>query len=166
MHRLRQATSDDILVIRAIAHAAWPVAYSAILSSEQLAYMLELMYSEAALLEQVSVKGHRFLLAEREGTAIGFAGFEHGYRSTKRTRLHKLYVLPEVKGTGAGAELLRAVESTARSAGDERIELNVNRFNPSKDWYLRRGFVIERDEVLDIGQGHVMDDHVMVKDLA
>lgn len=163
---VRHASVTEIPVIRSIANAAWPVAYSAILSSEQLAYMLELMYSEAALREQIEVKGHRFILCDRDAAAIGFASFEHGYRQTKRTRLHKLYVLPEAKGTGAGAMLLRAVESAAHSAGDDRVELNVNRFNPSKDWYLRRGFVIERDEVLDIGHGYVMDDHVMVKVLA
>ena len=74
-------------------------------------------------------------------------------------------MLPGTKGTGVGAQLLSAVERAARDAGDGQVELNVNRFNPSKDWYLRRGFVIERDEVLGIGQGYVMDDHVMVKEL-
>lgn len=163
---IREGALNDITLIRAIARAAWPAAYSAILSPEQLRFMLDLMYSEAALREQIEVKGHRFILCDRDAAAIGFASFEHGYRQTKRTRLHKLYVLPEAKGTGAGAMLLRAVESAAHSAGDDRVELNVNRFNPSKDWYLRRGFVIERDEVLDIGHGYVMDDHVMVKVLA
>ncbi|MFZ1693313.1 MAG: GNAT family N-acetyltransferase [Flavobacteriales bacterium] len=163
---LRHANLADIHVLRRIANAAWPVAYSAILSQEQLAYMLELMYSEAALHEQITVKGHRFIIAEDNGVPIGFAGFEHGYKGLPRTRLHKLYVLPETKGTGVGALLLSAVESAARDAGDHHVELNVNRFNPSKDWYLRKGFVIERDKVIDIGHGYVMDDHVMVKSLS
>ena len=79
--------------------------------------------------------------------------------------LHKLYVLPGAQGTGAGKALLQAVEAAARTAGDERIELNVNRFNPSLQFYLRRGFGVLRDEVLDIGEGYVMDDHVLVKAL-
>jgi len=161
----REAHASDIPAIRAIAHAAWPVAYRTILSPEQLAYMLELMYSEAALREQTTVKGHRFIIAEESGVAIGFAGFEHGSKGQRSTRLHKLYVMPETKGTGVGARLLNEVEQAARAAGDGQVELNVNRFNPAKDWYLRRGFVIARDEVIDIGRGYVMDDHVMVKDL-
>lgn len=161
----RHASIADIRIIRAIAHTAWPVAYGSILSPAQLAYMLELMYSEAALREQMTVKGHRFIIAEDKGQPVGFAGFEHGYMGQHRTRLHKLYVLPGTKGTGVGAQLLSAVERAARDARDGQVELNVNRFNPSKDWYLRRGFVIERDEVLGIGQGYVMDDHVMVKEL-
>ncbi len=160
---LRPATVADIPAIRRIALAAWPVAYGAILSPDQLSYMLELMYIEDALREQIEAKGHRYLLAEREGAAIGFAGYEHDLRGMRSTRLHKLYLLPSAKGIGAGAALLSAVEAEARLAGDARIELNVNRFNPSKEWYLRRGFRIERDEVIDIGKGYVMDDHVMVK---
>lgn len=162
---LRAATVADIPVIRAIAHAAWPVAYASILSKAQLTYMLELMYSEAALREQMETKGHLFLIADQAGRALGFAGFEHGFKGRPSTRLHKLYILPQTKGTGLGALLLAAVEAAACAAGDEAVELNVNRFNPTKDWYLRKGFVIERDEVIDIGQGFVMDDHVMVKPL-
>lgn len=162
----REAQLTDVAVIRAIALAAWPVAYSAILSPGQLAYMLELMYSETALKEQMGSKGHRFLLLDNEaGRSIGFAGFEHRYANRTSMRLHKLYLLPDAKGAGNGTALLSSVEQIARAVGDARIELNVNRFNPSKDWYKGRGFRIERDEVIDIGHGYVMDDHVMVKDL-
>jgi ribosomal protein S18 acetylase RimI-like enzyme len=159
---IREAHTADIPAIRAIAHAAWPVAYAGILPPAQLAYMLDLMYSEAALREQMTERGHRFLLADRDGHPAGFAGFEHRYKDVPGTRLHKLYVLPEVKGTGMGRALLRAVELTARKAEDEWIELNVNRFNPAKAWYERQGFRVLRDEVIDIGNGYVMDDHVMV----
>ncbi|MEZ4755779.1 MAG: GNAT family N-acetyltransferase [Flavobacteriales bacterium] len=161
---LRPATTADIPNIRSIAHAAWPVAYASILSPAQLAYMLERMYSEAALHEQLTTLGHRFLLAERDWEAIGFAGYAHRH-TPGRTRLHKLYVLPQVKGGGVGHALLEAVLSAAQAAGDHAVELNVNKYNPAKDFYLRHGFTVERDEVIDIGQGYVMDDHVMVKGL-
>ena len=163
-YTIRPACPDDIRTIQDIAHATWPVAYAAIITPAQIAYMLDLMYSEAALLDQLQVKGHRFLLAEQDGKPIGFAGFEHHYR-TGRSRLHKLYVLPDVKGTGVGHALLEAVLMEAMKAGDSAVELNVNKHNPAKDFYTRHGFTIERDEVIDIGHGFVMDDHVMVRNL-
>ena len=163
---LRSCDPRDAPAIRSIALATWPVAYAEILSKEQLAYMLELMYSEAALIEQMTLKGHRFILAHHDDRAVGFAGFEHHYRGERSTRLHKLYVLPEVHGNGAGRTLHCAVEEAARSAGDMQLELNVNRFNPSRNWYERIGYRIARDEVIDIGNGYVMDDHVMVKPLS
>ena len=162
---IREGTTADIPAIRSIAHATWPVAYAEIITPAQIAYMLERMYSEAALLDQLHVKGHRFLLVEQDGKPIGFAGFEHHY-TAGRSRLHKLYVLPAVKGTGVGNALLEAVLMAAMKAGDTAVELNVNKHNPAKDFYARHGFMIERDEVIDIGHGFVMDDHVMVRHLA
>lgn len=162
---IREATTADIPAIRSIAHATWPAAYGGIITPAQIAYMLDLMYSEDALVEQLTMKGHRFLLAEQDGTPIGFAGFEHHFKPG-RSRLHKLYVLPAVKGTGVGHALLEAVLMAALKAGDAAVELNVNKHNPAKDFYARHGFTIERDEVIDIGHGFVMDDHVMVRHVA
>ncbi len=155
------ASDKDIAVIRTIAHVTWPVAYGNILSPAQLAYMLELMYSETALNEQMTTKEHHFLLAEKENTTIGFAGFEHNYQATRNSRLHKLYVLPVAQGAGAGKALLDAVVEAARAARDVALELNVNRFNRSKEFYMHQGFNVVREEVLDIGSGYVMDDYVM-----
>lgn len=162
---VRPADLADIPHIRAIAHATWPATYGNILSAEQLVYMLELMYSEEALLQQINDKGHRFLIASEAGSACGFAAFETHYKGSLSTRLHKLYVLPGTQGKGIGHSLLVAVERSAADSGDERIELNVNRYNDTVRWYVRQGFSILVDEVIDIGGGYVMDDHVMVKDL-
>ncbi|MBX2978889.1 MAG: GNAT family N-acetyltransferase [Flavobacteriales bacterium] len=160
--RLREASPADIPSIRSIAQAAWPVAYVGIITPAQIAYMLDLMYSEASLREQMTSKGHRFLLAERDGKPIGFAGFEHHYEPG-RSRLHKLYVLADVKGSGVGHSLLEAVLKEVERKGDTAIELNVNKHNPSTGFYTRQGFTIEREEVIDIGNGFVMDDFVMVR---
>ena len=162
--RIQEASVLDILTIRSIAHTAWPVAYAGIIRPEQIAYMLKSMYNTATLEDLIGPKGHRFLLAVEGDMTVGFAGLEH-HHLPARSRLHKLYVLPAVKGTGIGHTLLEAVLVEARAAGDTMIELNVNKNNPAKVFYSRHGFVVERDEVLDIGEGYVMDDHVMVKAL-
>jgi diamine N-acetyltransferase len=163
---LREASVIDVPVIRDIAYKTWPVAYGPILSPAQLHYMLELMYSEEALHDQLVVRGHRFTLAMLESVAQGFAGFETAYNGLRVTRLHKLYVLPSAQGTGAGKHLIAHVIERAKEHGDAAVELNVNRFNPARGFYERHGFRIIRDEVIDIGHGFVMDDHVMRLDLA
>lgn len=162
--RIRPATIADIPTIHALAHATWPVSYKEILSRAQLVYMLDLMYSATSLADQFA-NGHLFLLALHEDKAIGFAGFEHGYRGERSTRLHKLYVLPDAQGRGVGSALLRSMQQAALATGDVKVELNVNRFNQARTWYEHRGFAVVRDEVIDIGGGFVMDDHVMTKPL-
>jgi diamine N-acetyltransferase len=161
---IREATVADLPAIRAIAHATWPVVYQDIISSGQIKYMLDLMYGIGTLKAQFD-KGHQFFLALDNSTANGFSGCEVHFNGTSATRLHKLYVLPSAHGRGVGGALLAEVEMLARKAYDAAIELNVNRFNPALDFYRRKGFIVQRDEILDIGQGYVMDDHVMVKQL-
>lgn len=161
---IRQAAVADLPAIRLVAEETWPVAYVEVIGTAQIAYMLDRMYGMDALREQLA-KGHIFHLAEESGRPIGFAGFEHHF-TDGRTRLHKLYVLPSAKGAGLGRQLLNSVVQAALHSGDRAIELNVNKRNPALRFYLHVGFTIERDEVLDIGNGFVMDDHVMVLRLA
>lgn len=161
---IRIASLDSIPTIRGIAMATWPVAYADILSAVQLAYMLDLMYSEAALSAQFE-QGHEFLLACLDERAIGFTSYGTGYQERSVARIHKLYVLPEHQRSGVGAALLNAIITSAQAAGDHTLDLNVNRFNNAKDFYARHGFRIVRDEVIDIGNGFVMDDHVMERSL-
>lgn len=166
MISIRCATAHDIPLIRAIAHATWPVSYRGMISPEQIAYMLEWMYSEDSLRGQMGAKGHRFILAEQSGAAVGFAGFEHHHEHSSRTRLHKLYVLPGTQGGGAGKALLQAVIEEAMGVGDTELDLTVNKRNRSLGFYKAQGFAIEHDIVMDIGGGYVMDDHIMVKALS
>lgn len=153
-------TVADITIIREIALETWPVAYASILSPAQLRYMLDLMYSEAALREQMA-EGHRFVLFQHACRATGFASYEHRYDGRRCTRLHKLYVRPSEQGSGTGRALLEHVIAEATIADDTALELNVNRFNKARSFYETHGFHVMRDEVIDIGHGYVMDDHVM-----
>ncbi|HRH70468.1 MAG TPA: GNAT family N-acetyltransferase [Flavobacteriales bacterium] len=157
---IRIASIESVPIIRGIALATWPVAYGDILSASQLTYMLDLMYSEAALSVQFG-QGHVFLLGFEEDKAIGFASYETHHQGGPASRIHKLYVLPWHQRTGIGAALLNAITGSARTAGDRALCLNVNRHNRAKGFYLKKGFRIVRDEVIDIGHGYVMDDHVM-----
>ncbi|MBK8339993.1 MAG: GNAT family N-acetyltransferase [Flavobacteriales bacterium] len=160
--QIRSCTTDDIPAIQTIAQATWPVAYYPhILGTEQLAYMLDLLYSTGALHTAMTEKDQRFLLLETTAGPTGFASYTPNYRSAHITHLNKLYVLPSAQGTGAGIALLDRVIAEARDLGTRSIELNVNKRNPAVAFYQHRGFRIKRDEVIDIGQGYVMDDHVM-----
>lgn len=157
---VRRATLADVEAIRTIAIATWPNAYAAILCTEQIAYMLERMYAADVLSDEISGR-HVYLMAEQQGKVLGFAGIEHSHRGTARTKLHKLYVLPDAQGMGVGAALQEQLKASARVHGDQRIELNVNRHNPALATYQKWGFRVAQDVVIDIGNGFVMDDHVM-----
>ena len=74
---IREAVAEDISIIRSIAEATWPSAYSHIISKEQLDFMLDWMYSDASLQEQMNT-GDQFFLSEYDQQIIGFASVKKG----------------------------------------------------------------------------------------
>ena len=161
MVQLRQIAKEELFKVQGIAHQTWPSTFGAILSVEQIDYMLHWMY-DLQLLESQVEKGHTFLIAEAQETAIGFAGFELFYKEGTKAKLHKLYLLPSSHGKGTGKALLQEVASRARAAGQQILTLNVNKDNQKAiDFYTSQGFVEIYKEVIDIGNGYVMDDAVM-----
>ncbi len=163
---IRPAGTEDIPVIRRIAQETWPHAYHpAILSAEQLEYMLRLLYSEQALNEAMTKKNQHFFVLDLDGTPVGFASCTPHHARSTVTHLNKLYVLPSTQGTGAGGKLLNHVIGHAAAQGDQVIELNVNKRNKAFAFYEHHGFTIVREEVIDIGRSYVMDDYVMARPL-
>jgi ribosomal protein S18 acetylase RimI-like enzyme len=161
MIHLRLLAKEELLLIQKIAQHTWPSTFAGILSSEQIDYMLNWMY-DLQLLESQMDKGHSFLVAEEDGAAIGFAGYELNHLAGSMSKLHKLYLLPSSQGKGVGKALLLEVAKRAREAGQKSLVLNVNKQNKKAiDFYRVLGFVTIRQEVNDIGSGYVMDDDVM-----
>ncbi len=159
------ATINDFQLIRDMVIEIWPNAYGKIISQDQIDYMIDLFYSDSALLENTLQKGHQFILAKENDKYLGFASFEHNFINQMQTRLHKLYVLPESQGKGIGKVLIEAVEYYAKENQATTISLNVNKYNKALHFYLRNNYQIISEEVIDIGYGYVMDDYKMEKNL-
>lgn len=162
MIHIRNADIRDIPLIRQIAYAVWPQTYADILTPEQTDYMLKMMYSEAALENQILQQHHQFIIAYTEKTSVGFASWSL-LNERKIYRLHKIYVLQDQQGLGVGKKLIEQVAKAIPTDGVGTLELNVNRNNKALDFYLRQGFNIIREEDIDIGHGFFMNDYVMQK---
>jgi ribosomal protein S18 acetylase RimI-like enzyme len=70
-------------------------------------------------------------------------------------------LLPETQGKGFGKFMINEVIKIAKSNNQKGIYLNVNKYNTAKFFYEKLGFVISKEEVIDIGNDYVMDDYVM-----
>lgn len=165
MITISNATSKDFKIIKEIAYATWPDVYGKILSKEQLNFMLSASYSEETLSDNMINKKHHFILVYDEAICIGFASYEHNYLGKKETRLHKIYLLPEAQGKGAGRALIDVVATYALENDSKIISLNVNRFNNACTFYQKMGFTIVGEEDIEIGQGYLMEDYKMEKQL-
>jgi len=164
MISFKKAGIEDIALIRELSLKIWPQTYSAILTPVQMDYMLEMMYSPSSLNEQMVQKQHIFIIAYHNEEAAGFASYSHTDASAgSHYRLHKIYVLPSMQGTGLGKKMIEHIISIIIPLGAVSLELNVNRHNKAKGFYEKQGFSIVREEDIDIGNGYFMNDYIMKK---
>ena len=158
--KLVKANSEHIPVIIDLTKKIWPVAYGEILSKAQLDYMIDKFYNETAL-RKLMKKDHVFYLAQDDkDNYVGFVSYEINSEPNK-TKIHKIYVLPETQGTGLGRQFFELVKEKAIENHQCAIFLNVNKYNNAVHFYTKLGFTKVKDEVIDIGNGYVMDDYVM-----
>ena len=151
---------EQLPIVIDLTKKIWPVAYGEILSKAQLDYMINKFYNETALRELIQ-KGHVFYLAQDDNdNYVGFVSYEINSEPNK-TKIHKIYVLPETQGTGLGRQFFELVKEKAIENQQNAIFLNVNKYNNAIHFYTKLGFTKVKDEVIDIGNGYVMDDYVM-----
>ncbi|WP_298306949.1 GNAT family N-acetyltransferase [Flavobacterium sp.] len=154
------ATKEQLVIVKNLAYKIWPNAYETILSKAQLDYMLKMIYSIDSLEKQFD-DGHIFLLIEDNQNFIGFASYELNCNNSNKTKLQKLYVLPEIQGKGIGKQVIDYIKEKVVLSNNLALFLNVNKFNKAKDFYQKYGFKIIKEEVIDIGNNYIMDDYVM-----
>lgn len=164
MIHIRKAGPADYDIINALAAIIWPHTYSTILSKEQLDFMFEMMYSREAYNSQITEKGHYFLLAEKNDKYLGFASYEPDHKPGI-TKIHKLYILPDLQRSGVGQALLKAITNYALQNGNKKITLNVNRYNTALHFYEAKGFANIAQEDINIGNGYLMEDYIMEKSI-
>ena len=122
--------------------------------------MLQLFYSEEVLAKQMDSGGYYFILICHNNDPIGFASWS--LTANNAYKLHKLYVLPRVQGSGAGSNMIKYIINHIKTLNGNLLTLNVNRQNQTAiRFYYKQGFTLAYNEDIDIGQGFFMNDHVM-----
>lgn len=165
MIKITEAFVEDIAKIQEITHITWPNTYGEILTAAQLEYMLDLIYSDETLSKQIQNKEQLFYLISDSESVIGFIGIEHNYKNEAITKIHKIYLLPETQGKGYGKIVFNSIEELALENNSKELLLNVNRFNAALNFYKKLGFEIKETVDIEIGNGYLMEDYVMVKNL-
>lgn len=165
MIQITEAALKDIAKIQEIAHVTWPITYGEILTKEQLEYMLDLIYSDETLSKQIQNKEQLFYLISDADSVIGFIGIEHNYKNEAITKIHKIYLLPETQGKGFGKMVFDEIGKMALENNSVTLLLNVNRFNTALNFYKKLGFEIKETVDIEIGNGYLMEDYVMGKQI-
>lgn len=161
---IRTLQLDEADALVELAGRVWRAHYPGIISPGQVEYMLAQRY-KPGLVKQLLARGDQWLVAMADGEMVGIA---HGHALQEGDyKLDKLYVHPDWQRHGIGRRLAEEMERLAQQRGCNRLLLRVNRQNQRAiDAYLKYGFRVETIVMEDIGGGYVMDDYVMIKDVA
>lgn len=162
--RIEKGGIDEIWIIQSLAERIWPTTYKHIITEQQIAYMMDMMYSTASLNKQMEEENHCFLLAKDGDEYVGFVSYELNSKDCQ-TKIHKIYVLPRMQGKHVGTLLVAEVGHIALANSNDRLTLNVNRNNKAVGFYESIGFEKTATEDIDIGNGFLMQDYVMTKKL-
>jgi len=156
---VRHLSKEELWQVRELALQIFPVTYQEIVEPEQIDYMMDLFYTPENLRKQYE-SGQTFLIIYTEGKPSGYASYTP-LNENGEYKLNKIYVDTRQQGKGLGKNLINEVISLVGNAGGKSLQLNVNRFNKAVGFYKSMGFVIKKEELLDIGKGYFMDDYVM-----
>ena len=165
MFTIRKATLEDIALIHQMAWVVFPHTYKTILTSEQIEYMMEWMYSEKNLRKQMIEDGHIYYLAMKGDEPAGYLSIqpegEHVFH------LQKIYVLPSYQGCKLGKLLFEQAIKAIKEIHPApcQMRLNVNRENKAVTFYQKMGMTKVDEGDFPIGNGFYMNDYIMGLDI-
>ena len=159
MLSVQKATSVDIPLIRELTFEIWPKTYSAVISKDQIDYMLEQMYNPATLQKQMEEDGCTFIIVYDDKEPVAFASYNE--TEPQLWKLNKIYILSSQQGKGTGKFIINYIVDEIKAKQAKALQLQVNRQNKAKYFYERLGFKIIKTADFDIGNGYFMNDYVM-----
>lgn len=150
-----------VQTVARLAHEIWTDHYVPIVGQAQVDYMLERFQSVEAITQQMALEGYEYYLLSDTGYLALVPD-----ASTKKLFLSKIYLRRQARGHGYGKQMLHFAETRARKLGLTEIWLTVNKHNlESIAFYEHAGMHRAEDLHTDIGEGFVMDDWRMAKNI-
>lgn len=154
---------EDMPRLAELASCVWHEYFPCILTEEQIDYMVEKFQSLPAMTDQVENQGYEYYFLCDGGEPVGYMGIQP---QEDKLFLSKLYLTKENRGKGYSSQAFSFLEEYSLKNGKKAIWLTVNKYNDHTiDVYRHRGFQTVRSQVSDIGNGYVMDDYVMEKEI-
>lgn len=154
-----EVKNADIKELAALASDIWHEYWPALLSSQQIDYMVDKFQSENAIIRQYQNENYTYYFITESGLNIGYFGISE---QQDYLFLSKLYLSKEYRAKGIGTKTFNKVKELAASKNYKEIRLTVNKYNQNSiKAYLKWGFEVIDSVVTDIGSGFVMDDYIM-----
>lgn len=161
MLTIKKAAIQESETIANLAKSIWTQHFTPIIGKNQVDYMLKLFQSKTAIANQIN-QGVEYFLVKKDDKLAGYVAIKY---QTDKLFISKFYLSSEFRGQGLAKQMLQLIENLAKQNELYQLELTVNKLNNACQAYLKLGFNIESSIQIDIGEGFIMDDYLMVKNL-
>lgn len=157
------STKQHFATIAELADIIWRAHYIPITGKPQIDYMLKKFQSAKAIEEQVK-NGYEYYLLLYNNAEVGYISIKK--EDGNSLFLSKIYVLGAYRGKKIGKTAMNFIveKGKAYNLNKIRLTVNINNTNSIKA-YEKMGFKYVGPLLTDIGEGFVMDDHEMVKEI-
>ena len=162
---IRKGTSADALGIATVQTLSWKITYNGIIADTYLDNLdidSKAEWWTKAISQNVSV-----YVAETD-RLVGFAtgGKGDGQDSNYEGELYAIYLLKEFQGKGIGKMLFDEVAKEMTQNGINSMLVWVLKDNPSKDFYIKQGGKLIKEEVIEIGNQKLTEEAYGWSDLS
>lgn len=149
---IRPGLERDLPLIGKLASDIWPVCFAGILTPEQIANMLDRIYSVESLRKE-ALSGHRFWIASENGEPVGFVS---AYKEKGIIWIKKLYLESSVQGKGIGVRMIDAAVATFMPASELRLLVHRDNLQAQR-FYNRLGFARTGEVPVTMGDYSFID---------
>jgi ribosomal protein S18 acetylase RimI-like enzyme len=155
-------TNDQMSLVESLAREIWTEHYTPIIGKLQVDYMLDRFQSRQAIADQIKT-GVLYFLIQADDAFIGYLAVQP---KNDELFLSKIYVRSSLQRKGYGRKAVQFVELLAKERNLGKVVLTVNKNNvTSIKAYEKMGFKNAGSLIQDIGNGYVMDDYKMEKEV-
>ena len=177
-------TDDQLEHLAKMASEIWHEYWPSLIGEAQTDYMVEMFHSVDAMKHDMAEHHYRYwFMVDENGNEVGYTGgctqelsgdpeadawMKHGTvvdeRWRKRFFISKIYLFARERGKHYGSQAIAFYEQLCRDEGLPAMYLTVNRDNVlGVRAYEGNGFFVVEEVDAQIGEGHVMNDYIMVK---
>lgn len=155
---IRKATHQDLNYIQDLSEEVLPNAFHGVLTTEQIDYMLDRLYSQEALSAELHDIHKKIYIAAIDGHDVAYACVIK--QGPDLFFLPKMYVDNREQGKGVGTALFKHVLSELKQAHPEplTIEVKINRHNRARHFYSKLGFKLVREVDTDLSECNISQE--------
>lgn len=149
---VRPATLDDVQVVRDIARETWHAAYDDVVGAGAVDRQVDEWYAPDVVEEWVTREKGHYLVAEQDGTVLGYAAGGPSEDGPGDGVVTAIYVRPDHWGEGVGSALLETLHDRLRDDGCSSVWLAVIADNDvGRSFYEAHGYEVDRERTVEVG---------------